>query len=260
MNYTIEDKYKLNGNRPSKGCQAKYFRNNYWYKIDGSCNEGLNEHVVSLILKCSNYRNFVYYERCNVNGRKACRSYSFLDKNEEFIDISDIIRTTFYVSSAENFIWSLPNVEDRFRCIVEGVRRYTEGKIDYTYTLRIILYLDMFILNRDRHLSNLGIILNTETEKFRAAPIFDNGLSLLGGCRNIIFEHGIENAIQSQNARTISGSFIGQCLASTRNRLESPLKINFRQLNRLLNNEPVDRYIIEVLKYQYKNVGRLFEK
>lgn len=118
----------------------------------------------------------------------------------------------------------------------------------------------MFILNRDRHLSNLGIILNTETEKFRAAPIFDNGLSLLGGCRNIIFEHGIENAIQSQNARTISGSFIGQCLASTGNRLESPLKINFRQLNRLLNNEPVDRYIIEVLKYQYKNVGRLFEK
>lgn len=260
MDYNIEEKYKVNGSGLSKGCQIKYFRNKYWYKIDSSCNEGLNEHVVSLILKCSNYRNFVYYERCTVNGRKACRSCTFINENEEFIDLDTVIKRAFYISNAEDFLWSIPSIDERFRCIVEAVRRYTKGTIDYTNVLRVTLYLDMFILNRDRHLSNLGLIRDRDTKVFRAAPIFDNGLSLLGGCRNIIFEHGIENAIQSQNARTISGSFIGQCLASTGNRLESPLKINFRQLNRLLNNEPVDRYIIEVLKYQYKNVGRLFEK
>ena len=96
MNYNIEEKYKVNGSGLSKGCQIKYFRNKYWYKIDSSCNEGLNEHVVSLILKCSNYRNFVYYERCTVNGRKACRSYTFINEDEEFIDLDTIIKRAFY--------------------------------------------------------------------------------------------------------------------------------------------------------------------
>ena len=42
MNYIIDNKFKVKTNHGSKGCQIKYCRNNYWYKLDNGCSEGRN--------------------------------------------------------------------------------------------------------------------------------------------------------------------------------------------------------------------------
>ena len=53
-------------------------------------------------------------------------------------------------------------------------------KLDVTDYLRKVFTLDYLILNEDRHFNNLGVILN-EKGTYEAAPIFDNGKSLLNG-------------------------------------------------------------------------------
>ena len=131
MNYVIQDKFKVKTNHGSKGCQIKYFRNNYWYKLDTSCNEGKNEHIVSLILKCSTIKDFVYYEACTVNNRKACRSYNFLNENEMLITLSDLISTLTGNNNPENVIWQINDIRKRFEFIVNAVKNYTVFRFIY---------------------------------------------------------------------------------------------------------------------------------
>lgn len=259
MNYVIPDKYKIKTNHGSKGCQIKYFRNNYWYKLDTSCNEGKNEHIVSQILKCSNVKNFVYYEACQVNNKLACRSYNFLGENEMLITFSDIICTMTGKRKDEDVLWGIEDVNKRFIFLVDIVRKYTSGQLDISDYLRVIFYLDLFILNRDRHMNNLGIIVDISTGRYRCAPIFDNGLSLLGGCQESIFEYGLENTINSQNARTISGSFVKQALVSTNGQFNCPLKIDFKKLNKELKKDAaLNKIQARVLEYQYNNIGKMY--
>lgn len=260
MNYTIPDKYKVKTNHGSKGCQIKYFRNNYWYKLDNSCNEGKNEHLASIILKCSNITDFVYYEACTVNNIKACRSYNFLNKDEMLITLDDVICTITGTNNAENLLWSIPDIKERFNFLVESVKKYTYNRLDITNYLRSNIYLDWLILNRDRHLNNLGIIVDITNDKYRCAPIFDNGLSLLGGCQAMVFEYGIEHTVNSQNSRTISGSFANQALASTNGVYKSPIKVNFNKLENMIKNDVnITNFQKSVIEYQYRNIGNLFK-
>ena len=66
----------------SAGTQPKYYDNGYWYKTNNAGYEGLSEYLVSLLLSCSSIKEYVVYEECLVNGRKGCRSKSFLGKDE----------------------------------------------------------------------------------------------------------------------------------------------------------------------------------
>jgi hypothetical protein len=260
MNYTIDNKYRIITERGSKGCQEKYNRNGYWYKIDGKCNEGLNEYAASLILKNSNISNYVAYSMCTVNGKKACRSKDFLKDNEMFLTLEDIIYSLYGTKNAQDYLWAFQDVSVRFNKLVDAVKIYTHGQLDITLTLQHMFYFDLFILNRDRHLNNLGIIINTQTGRFREAPIFDNGLSLLGGCQGDVYSIGLEYTVRRQNSRTISGSFVNQAIASTNGILNSPVKINFKSLFNELNKNGINRYIINVLEYQYSQIGSIYVK
>ena len=260
MNYIIDNKFKVKTNHGSKGCQIKYCRNNYWYKIDNGCSEGKNEHIASIILKCTNLTNYVYYESCEVNGYRACRSYNFLNENEMFVTFSDIIGTIYGVENPEDMIWSIRDVYKRYEFLVDVVKIYTNNKLDISEYLKIIFYLDLFILNRDRHLNNLGIITDISTEEFRPAPIFDNGLSFLGGCQGMIYDKGIEYAVNKQNARTISGSFVEQVLASTQGVVNCPFKIDFKKLHKKLKNDKAVTNLHKlVLQYQYQSIGDIYK-
>ena len=259
MNYTIENKYKVISEHGSKGQQEKYYRNGYWYKLDSRYNEGTIEYVVSVILKHSNIKDFVFYNICTVNNKKACRSKTFLSKNETFLTLETILCDVYGLSSADNYLYAITNVKDRFDCLVDAVKKYTNNQLDITSMLRIILYLDLLILNRDRHLNNIGIIVDISNGNYRTAPIFDNGLSLLGGLNGEVYNYGLQYTIQRQSARTISGSFVSQALASTNNGLESPLKINFNEVFNELKREGTSDYILNVLSYQYNQVGSLYE-
>lgn len=257
--YTLEEKYRVIYGNTKAGCQEKYERNGYWYKVDTNCSEGRNEYLASLILECSNISNFVKYSVCTINGKNGCRSSSFVNSSERIVTIEDIIRKLYGVNNASDLLWSDVDIRNRFKRIVEAVYVYTGKQLNIAKYLCEILYLDMFILNRDRHLDNIGIILNSKNGRFREAPVFDNGLSFLGGCMGSIMEYGIERAIESQASRTISGSFTQQAYASSGNTWKSPIKINFRKLGKLIeNNSNLTRIQREVIKYQYKSIGKLY--
>jgi hypothetical protein len=195
---------------------------------------------------------------CTVNNKRACRSKSFLNNNEVFITLENIICRIYGVENAQDYIWSFQDIGIRFNKLVEAVRIYTHEQLDITLYLQKIFYFDMLILNRDRHLNNLGVIVNIQSKKFREAPIFDNGQSLLGGYHGYVYSLGIENTIKKQNARTISGSFINQAIASTNGTLKSPVKINFKTLFNELNKSGVNKYIIDMLEYQYNQIGSIY--
>ena len=259
MNYTIENKYKIISEHGSKGQQEKYYRNGYWYKLDSRYNEGRIEHIVSVILKHSNITDFVFYNTCKVNNKNACRSKTFLSKNEIFLTLETILCDVYGLSSADNYVYAITNVKDRFDCLVDAVKKYTNNQLNITSMLQIILYLDLLILNRDRHLNNIGIIVDVSNGSYRTAPIFDNGLSLLGGLYGEVYNYGLPAIIQKQSARTISGSFVNQVLAATNNVLKSPLKINFNAVFNELKREETSDYILNVLSYQYNQLGSLYE-
>ena len=259
MNYTIENKYKVISEHGSKGQQEKYYRNGYWYKLDSRYNEGKIEHIVSVILKHSNITDFVFYNTCTVNNKNACRSKTFLSKNEIFLTLETILCDVYGLSSADNYLYAITNVKDRFDCLVDAVKKYTNNQLNITNMLQTILYLDLLILNRDRHLNNIGIIVDVSNGRYRTAPIFDNGLSLLGGLYGEVYNYGLPAIIQKQSARAISGSFVNQVLAATNNVLKSPLKINFNAVFNELKREETSDYILNVLSYQYNQVGSLYE-
>ena len=53
------------------------------------------------------------------------------------------------------------------------------AEIDVSEHIGKVLTLDMFVLNTDRHLNNIGIITDLNFENARNAPIFDNGAAFL---------------------------------------------------------------------------------
>lgn len=69
------------------GNQIKFLKDEYWYKINDVGDEGLAEELTSVILSCSNMRNHVKYERCEINGKPGCRSKNFLGEGESFISL-----------------------------------------------------------------------------------------------------------------------------------------------------------------------------
>lgn len=77
------------------------------------------------------------------------------------------------------------------------------------------IYLDMLILNTDRHTRNYGVLLSSGRYSF--APIFDNGLSL-------------STVLERVCSATISGSFEEQVVA-TGYPLNSPFGINYKTLS-----------------------------
>lgn len=99
---------------------------------------------------------------------------NFLDNTEEFIsayrifdamgrDISALIRNK--------------TVCDRILWVIDRFKEFSE--LDLSDYINRMIVLDFLVGNEDRHLNNFGIVVNRNTGKFRMAPLFDNGLSLL---------------------------------------------------------------------------------
>ena len=62
----------------------------------------------------------------------------------------------------------------------------------------------MIVLNEDRHLNNLALIM--KNNNFYPAPIFDNGVSLLTANSSINRHFSIEENVKRVTARPFSGS------------------------------------------------------
>ena len=108
-----------------------------------------------------------------------------------------------------------------------------------------ILTLDMLSLNTDRHFNNLGLIVDASTGVYKAAPIFDNGNSLLSD-QNRFDEETVEENLEKVYGQPFSASLEMQAREAG-----IGLMVDYEKLQYILEKEPVSRGL-EVLMYQLK--------
>lgn len=178
----------------SIGNQPKWFKDNIWIKGDTQGYEGLAEEIISKFIDCFcniqkvDYKSALIMDRSNCRVYRGCYSNSMIKNNESFVTLSNILtRLGIDIYNGDM------SASEKIHKTIEAVKN-TCG-IDITEYILNNLYLDQIVCNEDRHLHNLGVIINNNG-KARIAPIFDNGMGLFArqtqwcGCTyNEIMKH-----------------------------------------------------------------------
>ncbi len=199
----LKDDLLVDTEGTSDGTQCKYYENGYWYKTDNEGAEGVVEYLVSKLLTFSDLPidSYVLYEQGRINGKRGCRSKTFFGKGEAFVTLERMHQNVSGQPLFESM--KLRRMEDA----IEYVLRFFEdiAHINLFEYFQRVFTLDYISLNEDRHFHNLGIIMDSKGG-YRAAPIFDNGKSLLNANPSINFKHSIEENVKKVTARPFSGS------------------------------------------------------
>lgn len=165
----------------SKGNQQKWLVDGTWYKADHMGYEALCEVVVSSLLGKSNVDSFIKYHPVKIefNGRvlNGCRSENFRGKNESLITLEHLSKSWLGASMARELL-KYESVEDKIKRTVDFVEKVT-GLQNVGEYITMMIEIDAFFLNEDRHTNNIAFILNDESGQYRFCPFFDFGLSLL---------------------------------------------------------------------------------
>ena len=200
---TIDNRYAITDKGTSDGTQIKYFKDNYWYKIDRYGGEGEAEALASVILKLCAYpsKKYVTYHQIIINGRPGCMSRNFMRRNEQFVSLYRLYRNVTGRDLAS--VTQMMDYDDAIEFVLDFVLTHTA--VDLRAYLADIFALDELILNDDRHFNNLGLIYNGT--KFRPAPIFDNGKSLFIGNKKYDPDKDIKENKKKAFAKAFSGSF-----------------------------------------------------
>ncbi len=165
----------------SKGNQQKWLVNNNWYKADHMGYEALSEVVISKLLQKSNANNFVQYHPVKIEFTNriftGCYSKNFKQKDESIITLEHLSKNWLANSMAKELL-QYNTTEDKIKHTVEFVEKVTNLKNVGKY-ITMMLELDAFFLNEDRHTNNIAFVLHDKTDKYKFCPYFDFGLSLL---------------------------------------------------------------------------------
>lgn len=225
----------------SKGAQKKYYDAGKWYKENYSGYEGTSEHLASLVLECSNVEAYVYYETCMVNGKKGCVSDNFLKSNESYISL-DRLHDMYVGGKLDDFVYRYQNINERIDYVVNFVKEYTGLDIHEYFSKMFTL--DALILNTDRHFNNIGIVVNSKTNEYHFAPIFDNGRALLSEIEKFPFDVSIVENIENAIGKPFCANLEYQAHV-----FGYALKINYEKLYTLLEKEEKSR-ALDVLYLQ----------
>ena len=201
--FSLSDEYLVRTSGTSDGTQDKYYKDGLWFKLDRYGGEGLAETIASLILKESGLAPnlFVEYKPCLINGKNGCYSKNFLKENESFITLYRLYKNVTGRDLAT--VCSKMDYDDAIEYTVNFIKEHT--KLDIREYLANTFYLDMLILNEDRHFNNLGLIF--DEKKFHIGPIFDNGKSFLIGNKKAKDCKKLEEKISHAYAKVFSPSF-----------------------------------------------------
>ena len=135
------------------------------------------------------------------------------------------------------------------------VKEYTG--LDIHEYLSKMLALDALILNTDRHFNNIGIIANSKENKYRFAPIFDNGRSLLSEIEKFPFDISIEENIQNVIGKPFAANLEYQAHV-----FGYGLKIDYEELFALLKGEEkcraLDVLYLQLDKYRERLDGSAY--
>ena len=183
------------------------------------------------------------------NGVSGCRSKNFLKKDQELITFYRL----YYNEMGKNLAAVLNNMEgmeERIEYVLDFIKQ--SCRIDIRDYLKKVLTLDMLVLNEDRHLNNLAIIM--ENDSFYPSPIFDNGVSLLTANQSVNWNFSIEENVKRVTARPFSGSHEKMV-----NYLGIGFEMNCTEALARLESEPQSRER-DVLIYQIHRYRHLLKK
>lgn len=179
----VEMKYddlKIGYGHSSKGNQMKWLQDEYWYKADQFGYESLAEVVTSHLLKESNIENATIYEPALIcykdKDYRGCCSRNFRKKEEALVPLERLFRNYTTIGLAKQ-LSRISNVKERIKYTEEIVCNITKIE-NFGMYLTMILEMDAFFLNEDRHTNNIAILYNKETDSYRLCPFYDMGLSL----------------------------------------------------------------------------------
>lgn len=232
----------------STGTQVKYFYKNIWYKLNKVGYEDVAEVLVSKVLSCSNIKNYVSYKKCIVNKKKSCYSSNFLKKGESYISLQRLYQL-YFNRELVDAVRSMEDVKSRIDYVIEFVKKIT--KLDITEYLGKMLTLDMVILNTDRHFNNIGLVVNSEMNNYKLAPIFDHGNALFSNISEFPFDSSMEDNIEKVVGQPFCANLERQAME-----LGFGLKVNYQKLYEILKEEPETR-AIQVLKNQMKRYEKI---
>lgn len=200
----------------SKGDQPKWQLGGKWYKADHMGYEALAEVVASQMLKRSNVPDFVEYTPVRIlhQGREinGCASENFRGKDEMLVPFERLHRA-YRGEGMAAALSRIGELRERIRYAVDFVAETTDlcGVGEY---LSLLLELDAFLLNEDRHTNNLAVIRSENTMKFRLCPVFDNGLSLLSDLNDYPLAGDVYESVRRVRAKPFDMDFDVQAEAA----------------------------------------------
>lgn len=193
----------------SKGDQPKWQLDGKWYKADHMGYEALAEVLVSQLLKQSNVSDFVEYGPVLIQyqGKEVpgCVSKNFRRKDEMLVPFERLHRA-YKGQGLAAALGGINEPQERIRYTVDFIER-TTGLTGVGKYLTLLLEVDSFFLNEDRHTNNLAVIRNEKTKEFRLCPIFDNGLALLSDLYDYPLDKDVYDCIGGVRAKPFDMDF-----------------------------------------------------
>lgn len=208
LDFTNVQKEKLE-NHTSKGNQPKWHLDGMWYKADHMGYEALSEYLVSRLLEKSNVTDFVMYDLVNIRyddkESVGCASANFRKEHEMLIPIEKLHRQ-YYGYGLADALAKMTDVVEKIKYTVQFVEETTDIPQVGQY-LAMLMAVDAFFLNEDRHTNNIAVIRNEETKRFRMAPIYDNGLALLSDVNDYSLDKDVYHNIDKVQAKPFDVNF-----------------------------------------------------
>ncbi|MBO4976991.1 MAG: hypothetical protein J6C54_04530 [Lachnospiraceae bacterium] len=259
--------------KTSKGNQWKWKQGDYWYKADYMGYESFSEVLVSGLLKYTNVEQYVHYDLCRIRQEQTvigCRSRNFLEEGENLITLDRLFRMYLGCSIVDRLA-KIEGTRNRVEYVAENVAEIT-GLENFGKYLTMLLEIDAFFLNEDRHMNNIAVIFHGESRKYRLCPVFDNGLALFADTtvdfpvtkQAADVEKYIKKYIKKIQAKPFARDFEEQADAAEQiYGRQWEMGFTMKEIEMLLREcaEGYDEVIVErvrgIMRYQMRKYGKL---
>ncbi|WP_458476225.1 hypothetical protein [Paenibacillus sp. TH7-28] len=237
----------------SKGDQLKWKIGNLWGKANKFGYEGLAEWVAFELITRSNIdpQLTVPYQQCilveNETKYPGCYSEDFLLPGESLITLHRLLES--YGVKFDDVLRD-QSTRDSVLFIIEFLRKVIG--LDTLEYFSIMLPLDAFLLNEDRHLNNIAFIYGPTG--YRLCPFFDHGLSLLSDTTDYPLTMPTDVAIRNVKAKPFSSDFSKQARA-----LETTLQFDRSSVLQFIEEHGAELgRVSNILKSQIRKYDHLF--
>lgn len=213
--FSISQFTKISYNTSSKGNLPKYSNGIKWIKTNVFGYESLAE-VISSRVGAALGLNIVQYIPCFLdteneflNLKPACISESFIPEGYSEVSFGRLLQQVAGLSSAKE-LYKAFEKQGTPTNKVDWAYSLVENYIEYNYFMQNIaelLWFDKLVYNTDRHLFNIVLLLNNNTGKYKFAPIFDCGASLLSDLQDYPLDMPISIALRHVKAKPFSTNF-----------------------------------------------------